>query len=421
MPFEPKFLHVDQHLRLEMSDNNFIDTPSETTISDVKGDLNLLNDPAGANLYNFIKSIAKEPIKEIGYEKLYVFIEGNKNIINEKNSRGSTGLHACGYLKRWDLADILLKKGADPSIRNFSGHSFFLTAVKSLDAPWKELFSDHPELIKKHEKYLTRRNKNLQKKDKQRVVEDKKESSLDASESFLEQEDLARAMNWESLVDVIIKTGRVNVSLEHRNLFLKKSPWNLIVSVASLIGSLSEAECSSIIERLWSNECELESVAAIAQTLSHTKRTEQVSCFERAVKSKSKEHLVFFLKTNWMIEQDLIEECEDLGLYDFADLLIDKSLSKVVINVDTLPKKSKKPVKKNELKGVTSTINKTKKKPKPKRKSNHGKSSHSASKIANFDNPQRDVSDFDYKEKKAVPAPIIIIKKARTLRPEINE
>ena len=104
------------------------------------------------SFYDLLKELAKKDPKA-GLEGLKAEIE-NGRAVDEKNAKGSTALHAAGYLKRWDFAKELLEAGASPTERNEVGHSFFLTAVKDPKAPWRELLEKFPDLVEKHERFL---------------------------------------------------------------------------------------------------------------------------------------------------------------------------------------------------------------------------------------------------------------------------
>lgn len=105
-----------------------------------------------SSMYNLIKTLANDPL-DSATEKIAAFVRKYGNF-DEPNSKGSTGLHACAYIRRWDLAKALLDMGADPLRKNNASHSFFLTLVKTPDAPWREVLSSHTDLIEKHERFL---------------------------------------------------------------------------------------------------------------------------------------------------------------------------------------------------------------------------------------------------------------------------
>lgn len=104
------------------------------------------------SFYDLLKELAKQAPKA-GLAGLKAEIENGRSV-DEKNAKGSTALHAAGYLKRWDFAKELLEAGASPTERNEVGHSFFLTAVKDPNAPWRELLKKFPDLVEKHERFL---------------------------------------------------------------------------------------------------------------------------------------------------------------------------------------------------------------------------------------------------------------------------
>lgn len=112
---------------------------------------------AVAGLYNLVKLWARLPEEE-AREKLTAAL-ARPELANAKNNKGSTGLHAAGYLRRWDLAKIMVEAGADPLIKNLAGHDFYTLLVTAPRSPWRELLSSHPDLIARQESFLEERKR----------------------------------------------------------------------------------------------------------------------------------------------------------------------------------------------------------------------------------------------------------------------
>ena len=436
MPFEPKCFKPHAEVALSVPKVDYSEAPIARLIVDggaegVAGAEEVLQlavtERLCVGLYNYVKTIAKDLSKEASCQNLIDYLStSGRAQVNEKNSRGSTGLHACGYLKRWDLAQILLKKGADPAARNASGHSFFLTAVKQQDAPWRELLADHPHLIEKHEKYLSKKAPALFLGEgfPSNVNVEQVSAVIDNQAEELKQDALALRSDWDGVLSLAMESKKLLLVESHRAALLKCADLGVLNQLSCLL-VLSESECELLIDRVWSFETAVSGYGNLANSLGAASRLLQIESFERAVKERLLDHFAFFCKTRWLALPDLIEECEDLELYDFADLLIDRQALLVSTSPASMSPKS------NGTRGVVKSggmVDKKKQsqktnqkaKPKAKIKKSGGKSSRSASKIANFDGPVREANDFEYKEKKAAPAPLIIIKKSRVVRPELR-
>lgn len=119
---------------------------------------------AVAGLYNVVKLWARLPEEE-ARQKLSEALS-RPELVNAKNNKGSTGLHAAGYLRRWDLAKILMEAGADPLIKNLAGHDFYTLLVTAPRSPWRDLLSSHPDLIARQEAFLEERKRPAQAKEK---------------------------------------------------------------------------------------------------------------------------------------------------------------------------------------------------------------------------------------------------------------
>lgn len=129
---------------------------------------------AVAGLYNVVKLWARLPEDE-ARQKLSEAL-ARPELANAKNNKGSTGLHAAGYLRRWDLAKIMIEAGADPLIKNLAGHDFYTLLVTAPRSPWRELLASHPDLIARQEAFLEERKRPAQAaKEKQGKKADKSE------------------------------------------------------------------------------------------------------------------------------------------------------------------------------------------------------------------------------------------------------
>lgn len=129
--------------------------------SEMESELTVAPEPAiakpVAGLYNLVKAWAQLPVDE-AHQKLKLAVTRPESVL-ATNNKGSTGLHAAGYLRRWDLAKILLEAGADPLLKNLAGHDFYNQLVTTPKSPWKELLAQHPDLLAKQEEFVSARKK----------------------------------------------------------------------------------------------------------------------------------------------------------------------------------------------------------------------------------------------------------------------
>lgn len=105
------------------------------------------------SFYGFIKTLTGSDASESS-QQLKNALECRD--VNEQSSKGSTALHACAYLKRWELAKILLDNGANGNIRNNAGHTFWKTVLKNPMVEWGEVLKDYKEQWEEVERGLNK-------------------------------------------------------------------------------------------------------------------------------------------------------------------------------------------------------------------------------------------------------------------------
>lgn len=171
----------------------------------------------GGSLYSFIKTIARMPLDE-GRQMLRERVKAHNNI-NALSIKGSTGLHACAYLKRWDLATILINAGANPDIKNQAGHSFWGTLFLNPKSTWENELAIDAELLKSQielwsekihkkqknkknvvsKKGTDKKNNNLSPRQKVDILNEKQKSFKIVFDPLVAE--AVKEMDWEALKD----------------------------------------------------------------------------------------------------------------------------------------------------------------------------------------------------------------------------
>lgn len=106
------------------------------------------------SFYGFIKSLPRESLEQ-SLQQLKEAIK--QRDVNEQSSKGSTALHACAYLKLWDLAKFLLDHGADGNIKNNAGHTFWKTTLRVPFLEWSVVLKDYKEQWERLEKDFSKK------------------------------------------------------------------------------------------------------------------------------------------------------------------------------------------------------------------------------------------------------------------------
>jgi hypothetical protein len=368
--------------------------------------------PSGS-LYNFIKSVAKLEDSEQARVKLAALAVKAAHDLDQKNAKGSSALHACGYLKRWDLAQILLDAGANPSLRNAAGHSFFLTAVREPEAPWRRLFAGHPELIEKHERFLAKNGVKLETGDPSRAAKDPKPSnfSLDATSAqkalaaYVDQADWSAPAPSLRAQDVAAKL----LDASRQSKLAREMPLAMAFDLLEQGVKLGHEALAAMAERCFQAQDWDGAHRWGALTSQATPQTQE-RLMDSLLRDGRDEALIELARSGWPLDDDFIERCEEFERYDLADALIDLRASRRMEKAaPSAPKKAAGKV--GPAKGRKPSALK-KSKPQSSRKTGVRKPAM----IANLDAPLREASDYSYQERKPLAkAPVIIVKKARSI------
>lgn len=363
---------------------------------------------SGGSLYNYIKVLAKLNASE-ALDKLRLAIEKNVGSIDEKNSKGSTALHACGYLKRWDFAEQLLRAGADPSLRNAAGHSFFLTAVRTPGCPWEALFVGYPELVERHRRYVSRTSSNAcSELGGDAFVSgggDSVQANVQSIVSPQSHEKVISSVDsgdWDWVDEVASGVVLPKISGE----FSSRLPNEVLLKMLAKGWVFDQVDANDLL-RVHSNGYQV-----ILPMCSHEV---QIDRLHDDMESGDFLKVLACAKGGAWVDQALIEYAEELGEYELADQLIEIEARQVQVTTIQARAVDAKAIHKHQKK--SSVANKLRKS-KPNRRSGGGKPGRPGrvSKIANLDGPQREANEFEYREKSPVKVPIIIVKKARILR-----
>lgn len=367
---------------------------------------------SGGSLYNYIKVLAKLDSVE-ALDKLRLAIERSVGSIDEKNNKGSTALHACGYLKRWDFAEQLLRAGANPSLRNAAGHSFFLTAVRTPGCPWESLFSGYPELVERHRRFVDRvvvssvdGIANGPEGNGGEVVDGSCVPGIAVVSSRIEPKSHEKVIaalesgDWTWVAEIGVGVVLPKIPGD----FAAKLPNEVLVKMLASRWVFDKFNANDLV-RLHGNCCQT--------VLPMCSRDVQIDRLHGDMESGSFQQVLACAKSGAWVDQALIEYAEELGEYELADQLIEIEARQVQVPTVQDRAVNGKPAIKSQKK---SSGGKAKKSKPVRRGANKSGKTGRVSKIANLDGPQREANEFEYREKSPVKAPIIIVKKARILR-----
>ena len=362
------------------------------------------------SLYNLVKSVAKLDDRAAAIQKLTSVLSKAGTEIDQKNAKGSTALHACGYLRRWDLAKILLDAGASPTLRNSAGHSFFLTAVREPLSPWRELLAGHPELVEKHERFLAKHAP------KAALAKTERGSgfSLDATAGQRALAAHVAAGCWEEPLPPLSGADLASAALDAQGQLrvAREMPLDQALSLAGRGLKLSTEAQGALAERCAEKLPGSTAGEWGALTLGAHEgvKNRLMNDFLRA---GEEEAVLGLAGAGWLADEDFIEQCEEFERYDLADALIDLQAARRLApgREPALAKPSKAGAAKKKA---------SPKKFKEGRPARPGAVRKAGSRkpamIAKLDAPLREASDYGYQERKAPSkAPVIIVKKARSI------
>lgn len=395
----------------------------------------------GFNLYNLVKLLAKEPSQSAAYERLSRALAVSAERLNIKNAKGSTALHACAYLKRWDLAQLLIDAGADPLVKNAAGHTFFLTAVKDAGAPWEALFAQHAELLEKHRKFLASgaRSGGRERRLARDVPKAESVQPIQMLMPVLSTQEFSAARCafeaglWEdsaALAGAAVSALLCEVSKKALTKMAQEAPRAFTLSAVSngckFDKDVAAIFCNRAVQEGWWSDAAV--WGPIGKGLG---QSVQRGWLDMALKARENMAIVELVRAGWLCDDDFVERCEEFGQYDLADELID--LRSVLKQVGSAPKSgsdsrgdSSEKLQTGSRTGVVAKVARTKRSLKSKTggkarsgRGGGGSRRASASMIANLDRPMKEANDFEYQERKPLAkAPLIIVKKARVVTPQ---
>lgn len=388
---------------------------------------------AAGSLYNLVKAAAKEINCVIGAERLRVAATKGGGRLDAKNSKGSTALHACAYLRRWDLAQVLLDAGANPLAKNAAGHTFFLTAVKDPVAPWEALFAAHSKLLEKHRQFLSRTGDRSERparpaREAQGKLRTEGESwpaspsrgsaPMNEARSALFEEGLWAEFEAETKLG---QTAAFLGSDEGWVRCLAEAGPGAVYAAVGCTGLLRAPHARKLAERAIDENWVDDAWTWIRASGPQLTFGEQKDFMRRAWGNRAIPLMREMARRGWIYDEYLVEDCEEAEEFDFADLLVDLSASpppplrpvfaggassKSVQNGGLAAKSGNKV--RRSMKGAGGKA----------RGARGSKDRKPSSMIADLDRPAKEANDYEYKEKKPLAkAPLIIVKKARLAAP----
>ena len=455
-PLDHTFLYCADREAFELSDDDIVD---QANMNAHRGNIEDNSPEASAveprrvpvaalGFYNLVKACAKDD-PALGTKNLAAHVASMRRDIDGKNAKGSTGLHACGYLRRWDLAQVLLDAGADPLCKNIAGHSFFLTAVRDPGAPWEQLLALHPELHERHRSFLSKGSGHP------RSGAGKRGERGEARPQSLDKAGLAplpQVVNEKRRAAIVEPTLIAVLDAEDWSgvaKFLAEFPANLAGYTLPTDRSLNMAYNAPqlVLELLYTAALPFtpeSSLAVVRRAIADgwaegwwvklgrgLPLGNQEELLNSALRDKRVDLILPMAKEGWRFGEDFIESCEEAGYLDMADDLIDLQASlKKSAPVDR-PVGAGAPMGNNRKKrsgpeGLAPQSKKSNSKggkgPRRVRSADGGArqskqgSARRSAMIANLDGPVREANEFEYKDKKpSTSTTIIIVKKARVI------
>lgn len=382
--------------------------------------------PTGPSMYNFVKAIAKESSGPEAAAKIADRLKARPDDVDSQNSKKSTGLHACGYLRRWDIAQEFLNAGADPEIKNDAGHSFFLTAAKTPGAQLDVLFASRPDLLEKHGAFESKNAKKTKhgssaKIDKSATIAQNQESAARTNtrpESPWRQY-LAK-QEWSKKPPAAKEFMAAGVSAEEAALFVEAIPESVLANLLSDGIALPPAIQGQALLRLCQSDAGRSCAEGWAAGCLKAPIQDQREAMKLLAEAGADHCIHHLAQAGISIEDELVEICEEREWHALADLLIDLRSMRSLMSPAAHGGKGGGSAGKKRVFAPSQAQDR--KPASAKRKTQGGARGPNFQNgrgrklglIANLDGPVREASDFDYAERKPLAkAPLIIVKKSR--------
>lgn len=393
--------------------------------------------PGGSmGFYNLVKACAKDD-PAAGATNLEAHVAQSGRDIDGTNAKGSTGLHACGYLKRWDLAQVLLGAGADPLCKNAAGHSFFLTAVRDAGAPWEKLLERHPELTERHRVFLAKetgrlrqdsgkRGERPQPTGKQRSLADGK-AALPPGPREGRREDSGFEQSLAAFIDAgdwrgashLLDGGAANLtgfqfSADRIIRLAQSAPPAVLELLCTAAFPFTPESVLRLARRAVAEGWEEKFWMRLGRAVPPASQEELLNS---ALRDKKIELVSSMAQQGWRFGEDFIENCEEAGYLDLADELIDlKSALRDLAPAAQAVKPKKRSGSGDQGAQARKSHAKNGMGQKKARPSGGGGGARRSAMIANLDGPVREANEFEYKDRKpSAGTTIIIVKKARAI------
>lgn len=387
--------------------------------------------PPGPSMYNFVKAVAKDSAAPEAAERISERLRLRPEDALSQNSKKSTGLHACGYLKRWDMAMALLAAGADPEAKNDAGHSFFLTAANDPQAPVDILFSGHPHLLEKHRKF---ESKGL-KRNRAKMPASEKDQPKDAPVQqgaakcgparpsapapanawnvYVERQD------WSQEPPPAQDFSRASMPTERAALFVESIPEELLAKLLERGLGLAPAAQGQALLRLCQSEAGRACPEDWAQGCREAPVADQREAMALLATAGAERSVHLLAQAGMAIDDELVELCEERQWHELADLLIDLQSMRKLMAPSASALRAGAPRQGKQAQWQERKPASAKRKSPGAAGSGRGQPqlgarSRKLGLIANLDAPVREASDFEYAERKpSAKAPLVIVKKYR--------
>lgn len=381
------------------------------------------NAPAGPSMYNFVKAIANEHSGPEAAAKIAERLRARPEDARSQNSKKSTGLHACGYLRRWDIAQELLNSGADPELKNDAGHSFFLTAAKAPGAPLDILFASRPDLLEKHGAFESKKTKKTSHGATARAegpARANSEPSLKGPRQESPWRQYLARQEWSEAPPPAKEFAAAGSSAEETALFAEAVPERVLASLLSEGIALAPAIQGQALLRLCQSDVGRSCPEGWAASCLKAPLRDQREAMRLLAEAGAGHSIQQLAQAGFLIDDELVELCEERDWHELADLLIDLRSMRSLMSPSAQGGKSG--ASSGQKRAAAPSQGQDRKPAGAKRKPQGGARNSNFQNgrgrklglIANLDGPVREASDFEYAEKRPLAkAPLIIVKKSR--------